>query len=122
MNHRLHGLVLIFIGHLLCGCGSAKEHSIAVQDMRQIKMGLAIYQMDYGAFPSTSDGLQLLIVKVQGTGIRGPHVYGPYLDSPVPTDSWGHSYVYHNPGVNGAAYDLLSCGPDGKEGDGDDIR
>jgi len=37
-------------------------------------------------------------------------------------DPWGHPYVYHPGGPgNGAAYRVLSMGPDGKEGTGDDI-
>lgn len=45
---------------------------------------------------------------------------GPYLDK-LPEDPWSYAYVYHFPGRHNTDYDLLSVGPDGKEGTADDI-
>jgi general secretion pathway protein G len=42
------------------------------------------------------------------------------LDRP-PVDPWGSACVYHVPGRHNVDYDLLSIGPDGKEGTADDI-
>jgi len=37
-------------------------------------------------------------------------------------DQWNNPYIYYFPGKhNPGAYDLLSAGPDGKEGTDDDI-
>ena len=37
-------------------------------------------------------------------------------------DPWGNPYIYYYPGKhNPDSYDLLSAGPDGKEGTDDDI-
>jgi general secretion pathway protein G len=36
-------------------------------------------------------------------------------------DPWGSACVYHVPGRHNVDYDLLSIGPDGKEGTADDI-
>ncbi len=38
-------------------------------------------------------------------------------------DAWGNPLIYHSPGSKGAAFDLFSCGPNGKDdcGAGDDI-
>ena len=51
------------------------------------------------------------------------HWGGPYFDPPqLPVDPWGNPYVYYYPGKhNQPTYDLLSVGPDGKEGTDDDI-
>jgi general secretion pathway protein G len=47
--------------------------------------------------------------------------HGPYLDK-VPQDPWGNNYLYYYPGKhNQSSYDLLSIGPDSKEGSEDDI-
>ena len=47
--------------------------------------------------------------------------HGPYLDK-LPTDPWGNPYIYYYPGKHSAnSYDLLSPGPDSKEGTDDDI-
>jgi general secretion pathway protein G len=40
----------------------------------------------------------------------------------MPTDPWHNPYIYYFPGKhNPSGYDLLSAGPDGKEGTADDI-
>ena len=47
--------------------------------------------------------------------------HGPYLDK-IPADPWGQPYIYYYPGKHSAnSYDLLSVGPDGKEGTDDDV-
>ena len=72
--------------------------------------------MDNGFYPRS---LQDLIQ--QPSNARNWH--GPYLDPPVlPVDPWGNPYIYYYPGKhNPSGYDLLSIGPDGKEGTDDDI-
>jgi hypothetical protein len=40
----------------------------------------------------------------------------------LPIDPWGNPYIYYYPGKhNPTSYDLLSAGPDGKEGTDDDV-
>ena len=47
---------------------------------------------------------------------------GPYLKKGLPKDPWGNPYIYQFPGThNQAMYDLSSSGPDGQEGNEDDI-
>jgi general secretion pathway protein G len=81
-----------------------------------IKSALGQYEVDNGNYPKN---LQDLLVAPSNA--RNWH--GPYLESPkLPTDPWGFPYVYYFPGKhNASAYDLLSVGPDGKEGTEDDI-
>ncbi len=48
--------------------------------------------------------------------------HGPYLQSDIPLDPWGHPYVYQYPGkLNPSGYDIISMGPDGQLGTADDI-
>ena len=47
--------------------------------------------------------------------------HGPYLDK-IPSDPWGNNYNYYFPGKhNSTSYDLVSVGPDAKEGTDDDV-
>ena len=81
-----------------------------------IKTALDGFKVDNGFYPTN---LQDLVQ--QPSNVRNWH--GPYFDPPkVPTDQWGHKYIYEYPGKhNPNGYDLSSAGPDGKPGTGDDI-
>ena len=85
-------------------------------DIRSIQSALAMFKTDTGRFPTTSEGLQVL---VNASGIRGYDEDG-YLER-VPTDPWGTRYVYMSPGIHSKDYDLESYGQDGVDGGtGDD--
>ena len=90
--------------------------SIEIQAFSQ---ALELYSHDNGAYPTTAQGLQSLVARPADC----PKWDGPYWDGgKVPNDAWGHPYVYRCPGVKvPAGFDLLSVGPDGKEGTADDI-
>lgn len=45
----------------------------------------------------------------------------PYLRE-YPTDEWGRKLIYRVPGEEGRPFDLVSMGPDGREGTRDDVR
>ena len=79
-----------------------------------IKSALGQYEVDNGFFPKS---LQDLLVVPS----NAKNWHGPYLDK-LPTDPWGNPYIYYYPGNHSAnSYDLLSPGPDSKEGTDDDI-
>jgi general secretion pathway protein G len=79
-----------------------------------IKVALGGYQVDNGTYPQS---LQDLLKQPAGaTNWRGP-----YLDK-LPLDPWSKPFIYYFPGKhNTNGYDLLSAGPDGKEGTSDDL-
>jgi len=81
-----------------------------------LKSALGQFEVDNGFFPRS---LQDLVT--QPSNAKNWH--GPYFDPPkLPVDPWGNPYIYGYPGKhNAGSYDLLSCGPDGKEGTEDDI-
>ena len=81
-----------------------------------IKTALDSYEVDNGFYPK---GLQDLLKQPS----NAKNWRGPYLDpATLPVDPWGNPYVYYYPGKhNTTSYDLLSVGPDGKEGTDDDI-
>jgi general secretion pathway protein G len=121
-------LVVVIIGFLVSVAvvklsgSSAKAKTVATQNqIDSFKTALGVYELDNGLFPSTEQGLQALLAAPSGTAL--PNWKGPYLDPPViRLDPWGHAYIYKYPGVkipNG--FDLYSPGPNGVEGDDDDI-
>ena len=90
--------------------------SIARQSIERIGSVLDIYQLDNGAFPTTSQGLDAL--NARPTGANGWN--GPYLRGEgVPMDPWGRPWIYRNPSTrSGRIYDLCSSGADGSGSEG----
>jgi general secretion pathway protein G len=73
---------------------------------------LDLFYLDAGRYPSSSEGLAALAARPGSLDTwNGPYVRGGL----VPTDPWGHPYIYRSPGEHGA-YDIVSYGSDGQEG------
>lgn len=85
----------------------------AQTDIGNLKMALNMYYLDVGSYPSTEEGLDALYTAPSQAVNWG----GKYIEDPVPSDPWGRSYIYRNPGIHpNYDYDLFSYGKDGKEG------
>ncbi|MEO1014867.1 MAG: type II secretion system major pseudopilin GspG [Pseudomonadota bacterium] len=90
--------------------------SAARAQVRTLKTTLDALRLDIGRYPTSEEGLQLLITPpVQP--IAGGNWLGPYLDS-LPNDPWGNPYIYAPPttsenGVQGSVT-IMSYGADGK--------
>jgi general secretion pathway protein G len=111
------GILAALVIPKLVGRGEQARNTAARADINGgIKAVLGQYEVDNGFYPRS---LQDLIV--QPANAKNWH--GPYFDPPkLPMDPWGNPYVYYYPGKhNPSGYDLLSMGPDGKEGTDDDI-
>jgi len=115
-------LVVVIIGILaalvipkIAGNSERARVTAATADINGgIKSALGQYEIDNGFYPKS---LQDLLV--QPSNAKNWH--GPYLDK-LPVDPWSNPYIYYFPGKhNQTGYDLLSVGPDGKEGTDDDI-
>jgi general secretion pathway protein G len=95
-----------------CSQISGRKGNEAVEDVRgRLKTTLEFFEIDCGRFPTTTEGLRLLVSP--STNVQNWH--GPYLDPPVvPEDPWGNEYVYRFPGVYSTnGFDVYSLGPDG---------
>ena len=111
------GILAALVIPKIAGTGERARVTAAQADINGgIKSALGQYEVDNGFYPKS---LQDLIVAPGN--VKNWH--GPYFDPPkLPMDPWGNNYVYYYPGKhNGSSYDLLSVGPDGKEGTDDDI-
>jgi general secretion pathway protein G len=85
-----------------------------------MKAPLTTYRIQVGDYPSTAEGLAALLTSPPDKVDRW---HGPYLEAKtLPKDAWGHEYKYTYPGThNKDSYDLWSMGPNGIDGDADDI-
>ncbi len=121
-------LVVMMILGLLAGIvgpqvmkyvGDSKSKTARIQ-IEDLSASLDLFLLDTGRYPTTDEGLQVLVSAVQGV----QNWNGPYLKKQrLPLDPWGHDYIYRYPGEHGA-YDLYTLGADnaaGGEGESKDI-
>jgi general secretion pathway protein G len=111
------GILAALVIPRIAGTGERARVTAAQADINGgIKSALGQYEVDNGFYPKTLQDL------IQQPG-NARNWHGPYFDPPqLPVDPWGNPYVYYYPGKhNQTSYDLLSVGPDGKEGTDDDI-
>lgn len=94
--------------------GKGKQ-SAALAQIELIGQGLDHFRLDVGRYPTTQEGLNVLVTN---PGIEKWE--GPYLKKALPNDPWGKPYRYQCPGSHGD-YDLFSYGrDDAPGGDGED--
>jgi len=109
------GILAALVIPKIAGLSGKSQITAAQADIKGgIKTALDRYEIENGSYPRTLNDL-----------IQAPsdakHWGGPYLDQ-VPIDPWGNAYLYYYPGKRTqGSYDLLSMGPDLKEGTDDDI-
>ncbi|NLI80292.1 MAG: type II secretion system major pseudopilin GspG [Deltaproteobacteria bacterium] len=110
------GLLAALVGpKMFQKVGSSKQKAAKAQ-ISLLETALDAYRLDVGTYPSSQQGLEALR-KNPGTEMWD----GPYMPKEIPSDPWGHPYVYRSPGEHGD-YDLLSLGADGQEGgDGENM-
>jgi general secretion pathway protein G len=110
-------LVVVIIGALaamvvprLAGRSEQAKIAIAKVDIQSnIASALKLYELDNGAFPTSSQSLDALLHKPSASPAP-PNWNGPYLEK-EPLDPWGRKYQYACPGAHGVDYDLYSYGP-----------
>lgn len=91
----------------------------ATTDLSNTEVALDSFEVDNGRYPTAQEGLAALVTQPAGLTTWK----GPYLKRSIGNDPWGNPYVYRCPGVHNAqGYDLNSPGPNGQEGDSDDIN
>ena len=111
------GILAALVIPKIAGTGDHARITAATADINGgIKSTLDRYEIENGFYPRS---LQDLLVQPS----NAKSWRGPYFDPPrLPVDPWGNPYIYYYPGKhNQNSYDLLSVGPDQKEGTDDDI-
>jgi general secretion pathway protein G len=96
------GLIAAAVGIAVVPKLEQAKHDRAVLDIQNIQGALKLFYAKKGAYPDTASGLSAL---VQNQDLEA-----------VPTDPWGHEYLYLNEGGKPL---LKSYGRDGQEGGAD---
>lgn len=89
--------------------GKGKQ-SAAKAQIELLGQTLDHFRLDVGRYPTTQEGLNVLMVN---PGVENWD--GPYLKKDMPMDPWGKPYHYQHPGAHGD-YDIFSYGRDGAVG------
>lgn len=98
--------------------GDKNGRNAAIADIARLRAILNFFDIDNHFYPTTAEGLDLLVHVPRSLLNTWA---GPYLAN-MPTDPWGHPYIYHSPGAAASrSFDLTSNGPDGLAGTADDI-
>jgi general secretion pathway protein G len=106
------GLIMALVAPRVLNYLSESKVKAAKIQIASFESALDLYYLDAGQYPSSSQGLEALVQRPSDAEAWN----GPYLKGGVvPTDPWGHSYVYHSPSEHGA-YDIISYGVDGQQG------
>ncbi|MEJ2437201.1 MAG: type II secretion system major pseudopilin GspG [Sulfurovaceae bacterium] len=113
------GILAAFVAPNLIGKGEQAKRDMVCVQMESIANTLKMFKLDNGMYPSTDEGLQILLSNTD------PQKYPTYPSKPymekMPKDSWQHPFVYLS---EGDSFELISLGGDRKEGgdgDGTDI-
>jgi general secretion pathway protein G len=106
------GLIMGLVGpRVLNYLGESKVKAAKLQ-IESFASSLDLFYLDVGRYPTVGEGLTALAQRPGNTTIWN----GPYLKTgAVPTDPWGHIYVYRAPAERGP-YEIVSLGSDGQEG------
>lgn len=107
-------LVLVIIGvlasvaalNLVGGADKARVNATEAT-IKTVEAALKQYYFDTGAYPTTEQGLVVLVPK--------------YIEK-APLDGWKRELFYYSPGVNGNDFEIVSIGKDALPDTEDDIQ
>jgi general secretion pathway protein G len=106
------GLIMALVGPRVLNYLSESKVKAARIQVESFASSLDLFYLDAGRYPTTSEGLAALAQRPGGVDTWN----GPYVRTGlVPTDPWGHPYIYRSPGEHGP-YDIISYGADGQQG------
>ncbi len=112
-------LVVIVIIGLLAGYVAPRyfaqvgksEVQVAKAQIDSLEKALDQFRLDNQRYPTQEEGLAALVQQPTGAA----NWSGPYLKKGVPSDPWGHPYVYQAPAADRDPV-VISLGKDGKPG------
>ncbi len=100
------GLLAAFVLPNLTGKSEEAKDKIVCVQMKSISQALKLYKLDNSTYPTTEEGLNILIEKKY------------FEDGKLPKDSWSNPFIYVQ---SDDSFDLISMGSDKKENTEDDI-
>jgi general secretion pathway protein G len=107
-------LIAALVGPRLMAQLDRSKVTAARVQMRALSSALETMRLDIGRYPTTEEGLGLLVNPPRG---RSSDLWrGPYLDGALPADPWGGAYLYAAPEGDFGGPQIASLGSDGEEG------
>ena len=103
------------------GVGLDAKINATKTQIKSLKMAVKRFEAACDRFPTSTEGLRALIERPADLAENA--AWQLFLEEPqVPLDPWGHEYIYRFPSpTNPKGFDIFSRGPDGQEGNEDDI-
>lgn len=112
-------LASVVVPNLIGKSDDAKKQLVIVQ-MKQLEESLKLFRLDMGRYPTTQEGMKVLISKPEGIEGYDNYTSSGYLGSSnIPKDPWSNPYIYM---LNGSKVEIISLGADGKEGGEDENK
>ena len=106
-------LVVFVAPRMFKGLGKTKR-DIARSKMAIIESALGNFYLDCGRYPTTDEGLEVLI---EVPAELEEKWNGPYLKQSHLEDPWKNLYIYEEEGtINVGSFDIISYGSDGEPG------
>ena len=110
------GLLTAAVGTVALNYLDRARSDTAQLQVDQLQVGLDLFRLDVGRFPTEEEGLVSLIEQPGGNDKWN----GPYIRKrDLLEDPWGRPFVYANPGRHGNV-DVFSLGADNAEGGEDE--
>jgi general secretion pathway protein G len=95
------------------------KKKVARLQMDELHAALKAFRLDQDRYPTASEGLNALVQKAPTLPHPDRFPAAGYLSAALPLDPWGRPYLYLAPGRSGAAYELISRGPDPEQPEDD---
>jgi general secretion pathway protein G len=108
---------MVTVGYMRLNINAQKD--AARSQIGMLEEAVQHYALNIGSCPSTQQGLEAL--RVAPSDLKNQAKWaGPYLGQAVPNDPWGQPYQYEQ--VSAEECRIWSNGPDGQQGNEDDIN
>ena len=113
------GLLVTLVAPKIIGRTDEARRTKAAADIKGIEEALHLFKLDNGFYPTTSQGLEVLVTGA-GDGVGNNYNPDGYLPK-IPMDPWGNQYVYVSDGQGILVKSYGADGRDGGEGKNADI-
>jgi general secretion pathway protein G len=107
------GLLVGLVGPRLLERLDTSKVTTTETQIHMLRTALDTMRLDIGRYPSTEEGLALLMNPPTDPDLRA-RWRGPYLEDALPNDAWGHPFNYASTGSGNPPFTLYSYGPEGK--------
>ncbi|MBL0926110.1 MAG: type II secretion system major pseudopilin GspG [Phycisphaerales bacterium] len=119
-------IVVVLVGIVAVNVmGRKKEADTGTAKIALARMSQALdeFKLVFDRYPSDDEGLTVLWdkSKLRVDNDQAADKWRKFVTQPSPNDPWGRPWNYRAQSEHGNEYDLWSVGPDGQDGNADDV-